>query len=98
MSDSSTDEVVLEREVRDTQDEIGETVQKLEEKLEPRNVARAALGANVDIAKEAIDVVRHSPIPAALIAVGAIWLLATSRSPTIKGMRDRLIGGVTGTR
>lgn len=88
---TGADEAVLEREVRQTQDEIGETVQKLEQKLEPKEIVRSAVGdRNFDLGKEAIDVVKHNPVPAALIAVGAIWLLATSNSPTIKEVRSRL--------
>ena len=99
-SDSGmADEAVLEREVRDTQDEMGETVQKLERKLSPKEVARSAVGdRNFEIGKEALDVAKHNPIPVALIAVGAIWLLATSKSPAIKEMRERLTGGAPGKK
>lgn len=90
---ADADEAVLEREVRETQDEIGETVQKLEQKLEPKEIVRSAVGdRNFDLGREAIEVVKHNPVPAALIAVGVIWLLATSNSPTINEVRRRLAG------
>jgi hypothetical protein len=83
----------IEEEVRRTQDEMGDTVQKLEEKLSPSEMARSVVGGgNADLAKEALEVTRQNPLPVALIAVGVIWLLATSRSPMIRRMRTRIAG------
>jgi hypothetical protein len=87
------DPAVIKREVVETQDEIGDTVEKLSEKLNPREVARAAVGSDsAELAKEALEVTKQSPIPVALIAVGTVWLLATSRAPMIRRVRERLIG------
>ena len=44
-----------------------------------------------DQARELLDLVKQNPIPVGMIAVGAIWLLATARSP----MLDRLKSSVT---
>lgn len=98
MTANSTDkravESAIENEVRRTQDEMGETVNKLEKKLNPRDITRSALGDDgADIAKEALEVTRHNPVPVALIAIGVIWLLATSRSPMIRRITDRITGG-----
>lgn len=93
-TDNRSDEAAIENEVRRTQDEMGETVNKLEEKLNPRDMARSALGdEGTDIAKEAVEVTRQNPISVALIAIGVIWLLATSRSPMIRRIMDRVTGG-----
>lgn len=92
-TDSRADKAAIEKEVRRTQDEMGETVNKLEEKLNPRDITHSALGdEGADIAKEAVEVTRHNPVPIALIAIGVIWLLATSRSPMIRRITDRAAG------
>ena len=93
MTDDRLDEETIEREVRRTQDAIGETVGKLEDKMNPRDITRSVVGdEGVDVAKEALEVTRTNPIPVALIAVGVIWLLATSNSPQIKRITDRITG------
>jgi hypothetical protein len=97
-TDNRPDQASIEDEVRRTQDEIGETVNKLEEKLSPREITRSALGDDgADVAREALDVARQSPIPVALIAVGIIWLLATSRSPMIRRITERITGSGRGS-
>ncbi len=70
---------VLERDIRQTQDDIGATVQQLEAKLAPGEVVRSVIGKDgTDLIGDAIEIVRRNPIPVALIAIGAIWLLAKS--------------------
>ena len=87
------DEAAIEKDVRRTQDEIGDTVHKLEEKMNPRDIAHDVMGdEGTDVAREALDVTRQNPIPVAMIAVGLIWLLATSRSPMIARITDRFTG------
>ena len=90
----------LEGDIRRTQDAMGDTVEKLEEKMNPRDIAHAAIGdEGTDVAREALEVTRQNPIPVAMIAVGLIWLLATSRSPMISRITDRFTGkqrGATG--
>lgn len=93
MTRDRTDEAALERDVRRTQDEIGETVHKLEEKMNPREIAHEVMGdEGTDVAREALEVTRQNPIPVALIAIGLIWILATSRSPMITRLTDRITG------
>ena len=95
-TDTRTEEAVIERDIERTQDEMGETVQKLEDSLNPREIARSVMGdENADLAKEAWQVARQNPIPVAMIAVGAAWLLATSNSPVIRDLRDRFKPGRT---
>lgn len=86
-------EADLERDVRRTQDQMGDTVERLEEKLSPHEVTRSVIGDDgAAVAQEALEVTRRNPIPVAMIAVGLIWLLATSRSPAIKRFTDGLMG------
>jgi hypothetical protein len=93
MSDNRTTEAdAIEQDVVQTQDEIGETLHKLEEQLTPKGIAQSVMGERgTDHAREVLDLVKQNPIPVGLIAVGAIWLLATARSP----MLDRLKSSIT---
>jgi hypothetical protein len=71
----------IEEDIRNTQDQMGDTIEALEERLSPPQVARSVLGSDGgDILKDAIEITRRNPIPVALIAVGVIWLLADSRT------------------
>lgn len=91
MTDTRSEEALIERDIERTQDQMGETVQKLEESLTPKEMARSVIGDDgTDFAKEALELIRQNPIPAAMVAVGAIWLLATARTPGMRRMTDRL--------
>lgn len=93
MTRDRNDEAAIEKDVRRTQDEMGDTVHKLEEKMNPRDIAHDVMGdEGTDMAREALDATRQNPIPVAMIAVGLIWLLATSRSPMIARITDRFTG------
>lgn len=97
MTDSTTrnnqDPDTIERDVRRTQDEIGKTVDKLEDKMNPRDISRSVLGDDGDkVAREALEVARQNPVPVALIAIGLLWLISTSRSPMIRRFADGLAG------
>jgi hypothetical protein len=91
MTDTRADEEMIERDIERTQDQMGETVQKLEDSLDPREMARSLMGdENTDLVKDALDLARQNPIPVAMIAVGAIWLLASSsRSPAVRRLTDQ---------
>lgn len=94
MADAGTrDPDTIEREVERTQDDIGDTVDQLEERLDPSNMAESLLGEDGrDNVKMAWDVARRNPLPVAMIVVGTVWLFATSDSPPIRRVRERLIG------
>jgi hypothetical protein len=90
-ADRNGDPATIERDVERTQDAMGDTVQKLEDKLNPRKMAQSLFSDdNADTAREAWDVVRQSPLPVAMIAAGTAWLLATSEAPMISRLRDEL--------
>jgi len=97
MTDTTTnkgdDPQAIERDVQRTQDEIGETVDKLEEKLSPRAIGQSVLGEDgKELARDMLDVAKRNPIPVAMIVVGFTWLLATSNSPAIGRLRDKVTG------
>ena len=93
MTRDRSDEAAIEKDVRRTQDAMGDTVSKLEEKMNPREIAHEVMGdEGTDVAREALEVTRQNPIPVAMIAVGLIWILATSRSPMITRLTERFTG------
>jgi hypothetical protein len=90
-ADARDDADVIERDVERTQDAMGDTVEKLEEKLSPSNLAQSLLSEDGrDTAREAWQVVRESPLPVAMIVGGAAWLLATSQAPMISRVRNQI--------
>ena len=91
---------LIERDVVQTQAEMGETVREIEDRLRPRDMAQSFMGEDgMDTAKEALEVARRSPLPVTLIAIGAVWLFVTSDAPIIREMRERLTGrGGTNSR
>ena len=93
MSDDRTNEAdAIEQDVVETQNEMGETLQKLEDKLTPHGIAQSMMGEQgTDNARELLDLVKQNPVPVGLIAIGTVWLLATARSPLI----DRVKSSVT---
>jgi ElaB/YqjD/DUF883 family membrane-anchored ribosome-binding protein len=75
------DPAEIEREIRQTQDEMSRTVDKIGNQLTARNVINALLDKadanNVD-ARMVIDGARRNPLALAMIAGGAIWLVSDS--------------------
>lgn len=93
MTANRSDEALIERDIDRTQDRMGDTVRKLEDKLNPRDMAESLMGEDgMDTAREALDVARRNPLPVALIAIGAVWLFATSDAPMIRDLRNRITG------
>jgi hypothetical protein len=82
MSDDPTgDAAIIERDIDRTQDRMGDTVEKLEERLTPPKVAESLIGSRgSETAEQALEVAKRNPIPVALIAIGAVWLVASRRS------------------
>ena len=93
------DPAKIENEVRHTQDDIGDTVEKLEEKLsDPEEVSRSVIGdERTDVAKEAIELTRTNPSPVALIAIGLVWLVASTNSRAFGRLADRFTGKRSGS-
>jgi hypothetical protein len=81
----------IEHDIRRTQDEIGATVQKLEEQLTLGKLARSVVGdEGMDLIQEIAALAKRNPVPVAMIAVGAIWLLARSEPGTFTRFGKRL--------
>ena len=94
-ADPDTDAAAIEQEVRRTQDEIGDTVGKLGEQLNSHGLLGSFMsGDSAANRREAWGIARENPAPVALVAVGAAWLLLTSETPSLRDLRERLIGRV----
>lgn len=90
--DRANDPAAIERDIRHTQDEIGDTIGKLEDQLRPKQMARSLLGDDGNaLAQEALEIARRNPVPVAMIAVGLIWLLATARTRDGRSLVDGLM-------
>ena len=98
MADNQTDSPeTIERDIEQTQDRIGETVEKIEEKLTPTALTRSVLGDDgADMVREGLRLARENPIPLAMIVIGAVWLFATSDSPLIRRVTSRMTGMIGG--
>ena len=84
----------IERDIVETQDERGETVEQLQGALSPSALGREIIGDDgMETAKQAFEVAKRNPLPVAMIAIGTAWLFATSDAPMISNMRRRLFGG-----
>lgn len=59
---------------------IGATLDALQERLEPVQLARQTAGAvAADFGSAALRVVRKNPLPTALLGLGALWLMYWKR-------------------
>jgi hypothetical protein len=95
-ANSTNGAATLERDIDRTQDRIGDTVDKIEEKLNPSEITRSVLGEDgQERVRNGLRIARENPLPVALIAIGALWLFATSDTPMIRRARERFTGGRT---
>jgi ElaB/YqjD/DUF883 family membrane-anchored ribosome-binding protein len=83
MTDGTTtqDPAAIERDIRQTQDEMSRTVDRIGDQLTPRNLLNSLLDQaesnNID-ARKLLDGARRNPLALAMIAGGAIWLASDS--------------------
>jgi hypothetical protein len=88
----------IEQDIERTQDAMGDTIEKIERKLNPKDITRSVLGdSGQEWMREALRLARDNPIPLAMIAAGTVWLLATSESPLIRRLGDRISDRLTGS-
>ncbi len=73
------DPAAIEAEIRQTQDNMSRTVEKIGSQLTPKNLFNALLDKaddnNVD-ARMLLDGARRNPVALGMIAIGAIWLIS----------------------
>lgn len=94
MADNRSDDpATIERDIERTQDAIGDTVEKIESKLTPSEFTRSVLGDNgQEWVREGLRIARENPVPVAMIAIGAIWLLATGGGSGMQRIWEQLTG------
>ncbi len=71
----------IERDIRTTQQDMSDTVNKLEEQLTPRNIMNTLLDksdANGVDGRYLLDQARRNPIALGMIAIGGLWLVSDS--------------------
>jgi hypothetical protein len=74
------DEVAASRaQVEQTRAEMGETIDAIQEKLEPRNLKQQATTAARGTASELLEAVRNNPAPVAIAGVALVGLLVLAR-------------------
>jgi hypothetical protein len=79
VTDTLEDPAEIEREIRQTQDEMSSTVDKIGDQLSVKNVFNALLDkadTNNINARMIADSARRNPLALGLIAAGAIWLVS----------------------
>lgn len=98
MSDTTTeDPAVIEREIRQTQDQMSRTVDKIGDQFSIKNLVNGLLDKadqnDVD-ARMLLDGARRNPVALGLIAAGAIWLVSdkSSKLPSFGGKADKAGG------
>ena len=82
------DEVAATRaEVEQTRAELGETIDTIQEKLEPRNLKQRATTVARGTASELLEAVRNNPAPVAIAGVALVGLLVLARGLQGQGRR-----------
>ena len=82
------DEVAASRaEVEQTRAEMGETIDSIQEKLEPRKLKEQATTVARGTASEILEAIRNNPTPVALGALALVGLLVLVRSLPGQGRR-----------
>jgi hypothetical protein len=82
------DEVAASRaEVEQTRAEMGETIDSIQQKLEPGNLKQQATTVARGRASELLDAIRNNPTPVALGALALVGLLVLVRG--LQGQRRR---------
>lgn len=87
----------IQADINRTRAELDETVDELQDRLDPQVIVRQAFDVVRTSASGVIDsvvqIVKANPIPTALICVGLVWLIAKqasggSRSSVLRDMAD----------
>ena len=82
------DEVAASRaEVEQTRAEMGETIDSIQEKLEPSNLKQQATTVARGTASEILEAIRNNPTPVALGALALVGLLVLARGLQRYGRR-----------
>lgn len=90
---------MIEYDIVQTQNDMSDTVNELQDKLQPRQLLRQFVGNPQEIPTQVFDAVKRNPVAAGLIGVGAVWLLSGNqpkmpnfkrRSKTMSGHDEQI--------
>lgn len=77
---------VIEQDIVQTQNEISDTVNELQGKLQPQQLLRQVVGNPQEVPGQLFDAVKRNPLAAGLVGIGTLWLLSgkEAKLPTFK--------------
>ena len=86
MSDTTSQQDVIERDLERTRSRMDNRLSELQERLSPGQIVDDLLGyfrgsEGGDFARNLMDSVRNNPLPAALTGIGLTWLMASNPQP-----------------
>ena len=86
MSDTISQQDVIERDLERTRSRMDNRLSELQERLSPGQIVDDMLGyfrgsEGGDFARNLMDSVRDNPLPAALTGIGLTWLMASNPKP-----------------
>ena len=84
----------IERDLEETRERLGATIDALQEKLSPGQVVDQALGwvranGGAEFGQNLMRSVRDNPMPVALVGLGVAWLMMQGNRPPGYAYRDR---------
>ena len=77
---------VIEKDIVQTQNDMSDTVNELQEKLQPKQLLQQFVGNPKEVPAQVLEAVKRNPFAAELIGVGALWLVSgkTAKMPSFK--------------
>ncbi len=91
----TTSAQAIERDIEQTQNNISETVEQLQKRLNPRSLIDSLLGDEDASSQQLITAAKNNPLAVGLIGVGAL-LLASGKSPSLSSLRSSTSGSTDG--
>ena len=88
MSDSTSQQDVIERDLERTRSRMDNRLSELQERLSPGQIVDDLMGyfrssEGGDFARNLMDSARNNPLPVALTGIGLAWLMASNPQPRI---------------
>jgi hypothetical protein len=75
----------IERDIRETQNDISDTVEQLQRRLNPRTILDSLIGDEQQSSQRLLSAARDNPVAVALIGAGALWLASGRGMPSMGG-------------
>jgi ElaB/YqjD/DUF883 family membrane-anchored ribosome-binding protein len=103
MSDSTSQQDVIERDLERTRSRMDNRLSELQERLSPGQIVDDLLGyfrgsEGGDFARNLMDSVRNNPLPVALTGIGLTWLMASNPQPRAVASDKERVSSPTDSR